>query len=52
MAKQQPNDDAKLKSIRTAQDRKDFAIAFYNATNNAIELVKSLKLISSEFSIT
>jgi len=43
MAKQQPNDDAKLKSIRTAQDRKDFAIAFYNATNNAIELVKSLK---------
>lgn len=36
-----PNDDTKLKGIKTAQDRKDFAIAFYNATNNAIELVKS-----------
>lgn len=34
------NDDTKLKSIKTAQDRKDFAIAFYNATNNAIEMIK------------
>lgn len=33
-------DDTRTKSIKTAQDRKDFAIAFYNATNNAIEMVK------------
>lgn len=48
MAKQQPNDDAKLKSIRTAQDRKDFAIAFYNATNNAIEMIKVQTATSTE----
>jgi chorismate mutase len=30
------------KSIKTAQDRKDYSIAFYNSTNNAIELVKKL----------
>lgn len=33
-------EDPKLKGIKTAQDRKDFSIAFYNATNNAIELAK------------
>lgn len=38
-----PNDDTKLKGIKTAQDRKDFAIAFYNATNNSIELVKAVR---------
>lgn len=39
MAKE--NNDQKVKQIKNAQDRKDFAIAFYNATNNAIEMVKS-----------
>jgi hypothetical protein len=34
------NNDLKVKQIKNAQDRKDFAIAFYNATNNAIEMVK------------
>lgn len=38
MAKE--NNDQKVKQIKNAQDRKDFAIAFYNATNNAIEIVK------------
>lgn len=31
---------AKAKSIREAQDNKDLKIAFFNATNNAIEMVK------------
>lgn len=35
-------DDLKLKGIKNAQDRKDLAIAYFNATNNAIELVKSM----------
>lgn len=39
MAKE--NNDQKVKQIKNAQDRKDFAIAFYNATNNAIEMVKT-----------
>lgn len=43
-----PNDDTKLKGIKTAQDRKDFAIAFYNATNNAIEMVKLQTATSNE----
>jgi len=38
MAKE--NDDNRLKSIKNAQDRKDFAIAYFNATNNAIEILK------------
>ena len=38
-----PNDDTRLKGIKNAQDRKDFAIAYFNATNNAIELVKSMR---------
>lgn len=35
------NNDQKVKQIKNAQDRKDFAIAFYNATNNAIEMLKT-----------
>ncbi len=35
------DNDQKVKQIKNAQDRKDFAIAFYNATNNAIEIVKA-----------
>lgn len=31
---------AKAKSIREAQDVKDLKIAFFNATNNAIQIVK------------
>lgn len=32
--------DLKSRSIKTAQDRKDLSIAFFNATNSAIELMK------------
>lgn len=35
-------DEEIRKSIKTFQDRKDHSIAFYNSTNNAIELVKKL----------
>jgi hypothetical protein len=35
------NDDNRLKGIKNAQDRKDFAIAYFNATNNAIEIAKA-----------
>ena len=31
-------EDSKLKGIKNAQDRKDFAIAYFNATNNAIQM--------------
>lgn len=35
-----PNDESRLKGIKTAQDRKDYSIAFFNATNSAIEIIK------------
>lgn len=42
MAKEDKNAvDNRTKNIKNAQDRKDYAIAFYNATNNAIEMVKA-----------
>lgn len=39
---------AKAKSIREAQDNKDLKIAFFNSTNNAIEMVKINENIKSE----
>lgn len=36
------NENEKTKIIKNLQDRKDVAIAYFNATNNAIEMVKLL----------
>lgn len=37
-----PNEDNRLKGIKNAQDRKDYSIAFFNATNSAIALITPL----------
>lgn len=46
--KDTPKDDAKTRNIKNAQDRKDYSIAFYNATNSAIELVKVAHAIGEQ----
>ncbi len=40
--KQEQTEDKRLKGIKSMQDRKDYAIAFYNSTNSAIEMLKML----------
>jgi hypothetical protein len=48
MSNTNPKADLKLEQIKNAQDRKDFAIAYFNATNNAIELLKNEKVTNEE----